>query len=219
MTSAESRALFRAALLVLTLSFVRAVSAHRDPAQSAPYGARKASEADSILAESHRRSSEEARRSRPLSTGETLDPNTATEEQLDRLPGVGPATARGIIRHRDEVGGLRGADDLLAVPGIGPSTLARMAPFIEWSVRPGGGARHAASRPDRPSPAPVVIDLNRASRRQLEALPGVGSTLASRILALRDTLGGFRTTDDLERVRGLGPTTVARLKPLVTVGR
>ena len=149
-------------------------------------------------------------------------PNTASEEELDRLPGVGPATAKRIVRLREEKGAFSGVDDLLTVPGIGPATLARMAPHLEWWGGSNGRARNLASPRHRgrggPSFTDSVVDLNRASRQELERLPGVGPTIAQRILALRDSLGGFRTPDDLERVRGIGPATVARLKPLVSAG-
>jgi competence ComEA-like helix-hairpin-helix protein len=90
-----------------------------------------ASETGRLLAESSERRSEAARRKRPLSPDERLDPNTASEEELDRLPGVGPATAKRIVRLREEKGAFSGVDDLLAVPGIGPVTLARMAPHLK----------------------------------------------------------------------------------------
>ena len=221
MTSAEARALERAALLVLSLCVVRSVASHWRPREPTPYEA-AASETGRLLAESSERKSEVARRKRPLSPDERLDPNTASEEELDRLPGVGPAAARRIVRLREEKGAFSGVDDLLAVRGIGPATLARMAPHLEWRGASNGGARPLASPRHRgrggPSLTDSVVDLNRASRQELERLPGVGPTIAQRILALRDSLGGFRTPDDLERVRGIGPATVARLKPLVSVG-
>lgn len=52
-----------------------------------------------------------------------LDLNTATLEQLDTLPGVGPATAKAIIDERERRGGFRSVDDLLDVRGIGPAKL------------------------------------------------------------------------------------------------
>lgn len=52
-----------------------------------------------------------------------IDLNTATLEQLESLPGVGPATAQAIIAERDRRGGFRSVDDLLDVRGIGPAKL------------------------------------------------------------------------------------------------
>lgn len=50
-----------------------------------------------------------------------IDLNTATAEQLDSLPGVGPATAASILAHRDEHGRFLGVDELQDVRGIGPA--------------------------------------------------------------------------------------------------
>lgn len=68
------------------------------------------------------------------------------------------------------------------------------------------------TRPLSPSPR-EPLDLNRATAAQLESLPGIGPALAARILAKRDSLNGFGTIDDLRRVRGIGPATLARLRP------
>jgi len=44
--------------------------------------------------------------------------NTATVEQLERLPGVGPALAKRIVAFRDKKGGFKRIEELLAVPGV-----------------------------------------------------------------------------------------------------
>ena len=44
--------------------------------------------------------------------------NTATVEQLERLPGVGPALAKRIVDFRDKKGGFKRIEELLAVPGV-----------------------------------------------------------------------------------------------------
>jgi competence protein ComEA len=56
-------------------------------------------------------------------SGPPLNLNTATAEQLDGLPGVGPATARAIVDWRRRNGRFRRVDDLLEVRGIGPAKL------------------------------------------------------------------------------------------------
>jgi competence protein ComEA len=50
--------------------------------------------------------------------------SSATAEQLDELPGIGPVTADAIIAHRTAHGGFQRVEDLLDVQGIGEKTLA-----------------------------------------------------------------------------------------------
>jgi competence protein ComEA len=59
-----------------------------------------------------------------------LDLNAATLDQLDELPGVGPATAQAIIDERDRRGGFGSVDDLLDVRGIGPAKLEQLRDLV-----------------------------------------------------------------------------------------
>lgn len=59
-----------------------------------------------------------------------LDLNAATLEQLDQLPGVGPATANAIIVRRTEIGRFVSVDDLLEVPGLGPAKVAAIRGLV-----------------------------------------------------------------------------------------
>jgi competence protein ComEA len=56
--------------------------------------------------------------------------NTASETDLETLPGVGPVTAAAIIDYRVQNGPFTSVDDLIDVSGIGPSTLEQVRPFI-----------------------------------------------------------------------------------------
>jgi competence protein ComEA len=62
------------------------------------------------------------------------------------------------------------------------------------------------------------IDINTAPAAELELLPGIGPTLAARIVSDRAENGPFATLDSLERVRGIGPKTVDNLRAMATVG-
>jgi competence protein ComEA len=59
-----------------------------------------------------------------------IDINQATVADLDRLPGVGPSTARAIVDHRTRNGPFASVDDLLAVRGIGPVKLAELRALV-----------------------------------------------------------------------------------------
>jgi len=55
---------------------------------------------------------------------------TATLEELDELPGVGPITAQKILDYRVEHGPFRSVDDLDAVPGIGPTRVEQLRDLV-----------------------------------------------------------------------------------------
>lgn len=80
------------------------------------------------------------------------------------------------------------------------------------SAQTGGGAAGGAADSE-----PGLVDLNTADATELESLPGVGPVTASSIVAWREANGTFSRTDQLAEVDGIGPATLARLRPLVTV--
>ncbi|MFH1263370.1 MAG: helix-hairpin-helix domain-containing protein [Pseudomonadota bacterium] len=63
------------------------------------------------------------------------------------------------------------------------------------------------------------IDLNRATERELLALPGVGPKLAGEIIKNRTKKGPFPTVESLTRVRGIGPKKLQKIRSLVIVGQ
>lgn len=91
---------------------------------------------------------------------------------------------------------------------------ARNATARSGKRRPRGAGRPAASLPRDATPRSVDLDV--ASAEQIEALPGIGPVLASRIVADRDSLGPFGSFGELERVKGVGPALLRRLQTKVT---
>jgi len=62
-----------------------------------------------------------------------LDLNTATLEQLQQLPGVGPNTAKAIIRFREKSGPFKRVEDLRAIHGISKARFEKIRPYITVS--------------------------------------------------------------------------------------
>lgn len=81
---------------------------------------------------------QEATANRPPAS-DLVNINTASATQLETLPGVGPATARRIIEHREKAGAFKKVEDLMNVRGIGEKAFLRLRPLVTI-----GGA---ASRP------------------------------------------------------------------------
>lgn len=75
--------------------------------------------------------------------GRKLDLDAATFEDLDSLPGVGPATARAIIKKRDESGGFGSSGDLERVNGLGPKKAGFLKNWI--STGRSQGMKHYGS--------------------------------------------------------------------------
>ena len=61
------------------------------------------------------------------------------------------------------------------------------------------------------------VNINTASKKELDALPGIGEVLAQRIIDYRSANGPFSTVDDLTKVKGIGAKTLEKLKPYATV--
>ncbi|MFG0305580.1 MAG: ComEA family DNA-binding protein [Phycisphaerales bacterium JB040] len=72
-----------------------------------------------------------------------------------------------------------------------------------------------AESPGAPS-AIQLIEINRADAAELQLLPGIGPVLAKRIVDDRSANGPFLDADDLQRVKGIGEKTAAKLAPMIT---
>ncbi len=152
-----------------------------------------------------------------------VDVNTATQSQLETLPGIGPSKAIAILEFRNANGPFKAMSDLDKVPGIGPSTLANLTGLVSFGEgSPSAAPPPAASGPateappaEAPAPRPASggagVNINTASASELQKLPGIGPSKAAAILADRDARGAFKSCADLDRVQGIGPATVAGL--------
>ncbi len=151
-----------------------------------------------------------------------VDINSASQAELEALPGVGATTARKIIGGRP----YRSVGDL-SKAGVSESTIHKISGLV--TVGRGSAAsapapareprtKADASRSSRAAPggssssSTGLVDLNRASEKELEALPGVGAVTARKIIAGRP----YSSVGDLSSA-GVSASTISKISPLVTV--
>jgi competence protein ComEA len=120
-------------------------------------------------------------------------------------------TAAGGAKPDADLGRLNLAAKLVDGQHVAVAKVGEPAPAVPAAAGVSGDGSAAAPTPDAP------LDLNAASAAQLEALPGIGPSLAQAIVTERDRSGGFRSVDDLRRVRGIGDARFAQIAPLVRV--
>lgn len=138
----------------------------------------------------------------PLLVALPVDVNTHGVHALQAVPGLTDDVAAAIVADRAARGPYHDLSELRRVPGVGGAALERVRPFVTT-----GDVGRAAP-----------VDLNTADALALESLPGIGPSLASRIVADRDAHGPFATVDALDRVPGVGPATVERLRERARAG-
>ncbi|MBC2293023.1 hypothetical protein HCC36_07230 [Listeria booriae] len=131
-----------------------------------------------------------------IATGESsIDINTATKVQLETTPGIGSVLSQRIIDNRP----YKTLDDLLHVKGVGEKTLQ--------NIKANNIGINIASQP-----VAVVddtkIELNTATKEQLETITGIGDVLSQRIIDNRP----YKTLDDLLKVKGIGEKTLQKIK-------
>lgn len=150
----------------------------------------------------------------------TLAPGARVADALDQAGGVldggdrdGLNLARKLVDGEQILVGVapgpdgpRGPRSDIVGPGPDPSGSPGAGAPVEGGAVPGAGDQGGG-----------LVNLNTADAAALDALPGVGPVTASSILAWRAANGAFGSVDQLAEVDGIGPATLARLRPLVTV--
>ncbi|MGW4898091.1 helix-hairpin-helix domain-containing protein [Kitasatospora sp. NPDC004240] len=147
----------------------------------------------------------------PSATG--AGPETVVVDVAGKVPSPGV---------RSLPGGSRVADALRAAGGALPGAETKGLNLARV-LTDGEQVLVGESAPPAPGPAPgsgvppQPISLNRATLEQLDALPGLGPTLARRIIAHRDSHGPFRSLEQLRQVGGIGERTYADIRPLLVL--
>jgi comEA protein len=176
-----------------------------------------------------------------MTLGLLIDLNRASAEDLDAIPGLGPALAQRIVDYRKAHGPFKQVEDLRAVSGVGSENLQKLKPYLglggpeanappDWKALTTTGnslsGYHLESQEGQlpggksgigPKTPGGVIDPNIASKTDLETLPGIGPVIAQRIIDYRRAHGPYKKIADLRKVSGIGRKKLEKLRPYVKI--
>ena len=143
-----------------------------------------------------------------------FDPNTLDAQGWATL-GLQEKQIRTILNYRNKGGRFYKKEDLKKIWGLPEAFYA----FVQGHIRIAGTDKvflHAA-QPFRTAVKTKVqpFDVNAADSAMLEALPGIGSKLAKRILFFRKKLGGFYSAEQVGETYGLPDSTFQKIKPFL----
>jgi competence protein ComEA len=155
----------------------------------------------------------------PKAKSEKVNLNTADAATLEDLPGIGPAHAKAIIEARP----FKSVDELANVKGIGKSRSDRLKDLVtvtapaaaKTATAKGATAKTSdAATKDMPKlKAGQKININTASKDELDVLPGIGPVRAQAIIDGRP----FKTIEDVMKVKGIKEVEFGKIKDMITV--
>ncbi|HAV42407.1 TPA: hypothetical protein DCX15_00110 [bacterium] len=132
--------------------------------------------------------------------------NKANKDELVELPSIGEVMASRILEFRNKRP-IRDAKDVLSIKGIGKKTLRKIEKALVIRLNHKGHEGILSN---------MEIDLNTATLEELIRLPGIGPTIAQRIIEYRNNRK-FSSIDELLEVKGIGPAKLEKMKPHIKI--
>lgn len=130
-------------------------------------------------------------------------------------PGVYELPSGSIARQAIEKAG--GALDNAAIDWINLAATLSDGEQLTVPIHAEPGDPTSVSHPEGQSPSKDPLNINTATAPELERLPGIGPSLAQKIVENRDKYGPFEKVEDITRVSGIGPAKFEQIRDLICV--
>jgi competence protein ComEA len=151
-----------------------------------------------------------------------FDPNTAAIGELTSL-GIPLKVAGTLIRYRNSGGRFRRPEDIGKVYGMDSTLAETLIPYINivqperaWEKVPDPLSVDVPLRKSSPE-ARLQIDINNSDSAEVDALPGIGPVLSSRIIKYRELLGGFVAVGQLKEVYGISDSLFRVISGMISI--
>lgn len=151
-----------------------------------------------------------------------FDPNTLNEQGFKQL-GLSDKVIHTMINYRSKGGSFKTPQDIKKIYGLSPADAERLIPYIKiTSTNKSNNYKNNVKQAiDTSAPSNTnyyhTININAATAEEWKTLPGIGDILANRIVKFRNSMGGFKSVDDVKRTYGLSDSTFNLIRPYLVL--
>jgi competence ComEA-like helix-hairpin-helix protein len=127
-----------------------------------------------------------------------IELNSANQEELVSLKGIGEKLSERIIKYREKIGGFQNLDQLSEVYGLSPETIANIKPKVVVDIK-----------------NIIQLNINEIDIKTLAAHPYVSYNTAKLIVNYREQHGAYEKPEDLLKIYGIEAEELSKLKPYI----
>lgn len=141
--------------------------------------------------------------------------NTASLEELQRLPGIGSAKAMAVVQYRSVFGEFAYIGEIKNVSGIGDSVFDGICDYITVGDVSPLPVEYVEEYPEIQEE--LFLDINTATFSELCRLPGIGEVKARAVIEYRESCGDFYSIEEIKNVSGIGDKTFEIIRDYIYV--